>query len=126
MAVCDLKPGQVILNEPPLLRGPSQVTEPVCLSCLKGITEEDSKPCPMCGWPLCLDAVCRHSSQHAPECQWAVEKRRAPVNISLELFTVLRLSTPLTNEGVDIRSASVASLPEENKIVVGNYLDLNE
>lgn len=80
VATRNMKTGEIVIKESPLLWGPSQVTGPVCLSCLKNISESDSEPCDRCGWPLCLEPACKHAAQHRPECQWAVDKRKAPVN----------------------------------------------
>lgn len=33
MATTDLKPGQLIFNELPMIIGPRQLTKPVCLGC---------------------------------------------------------------------------------------------
>uniref|UniRef100_A0A1B6KW78 MYND-type domain-containing protein n=1 Tax=Graphocephala atropunctata TaxID=36148 RepID=A0A1B6KW78_9HEMI len=99
VATRDIKAGEVVLREGPLLQGPSQVTGPVCLGCLQAISQHNSEPCEKCGWPLCRKASCRHSKQHLPECQWTVEKKKIPVKIShfisphpsYECITALRM-----------------------------------
>ncbi|XP_054269407.1 SET domain-containing protein SmydA-8-like [Macrosteles quadrilineatus] len=99
VATRDITAGEVILKEPPLLQGPSQVTGPVCLSCLQAVSQHNSEPCSQCGWPLCLKPKCRESKQHLPECRWTMDKRKNPVKISqfitphpsYECITTLRL-----------------------------------
>lgn len=52
----DIKPGEIILRESPLIRGPSQITCPVCIQCLQGLDESDinkDQECQICGWPVC-------------------------------------------------------------------------
>ncbi|XP_075224029.1 SET and MYND domain containing, arthropod-specific, member 1 isoform X2 [Lycorma delicatula] len=95
----DIKVGEIILREEPLIRGPSQVTSPVCLGCLKFISPETSKECPECGWPTCKHEDCYLSTQHQPECKWTNLKRKNRVRItqfisphpSYESITPLRI-----------------------------------
>jgi len=47
----NLRAGEVILQEAPLVVGPSQMTVPVCLSCYTPV--DGSYKCPNSGWPLC-------------------------------------------------------------------------
>lgn len=54
----DIKSGEVLLKESPLVRGPSQITCPVCIICLQGLEESDinsDQECAQCGWPICLE-----------------------------------------------------------------------
>lgn len=85
----DIKAGEVVVKESPLLQGPCQVTGPVCLGCLQGISQHNSEPCELCGWPLCLNPACRQAKQHLPECRWTVEKRGTPVRKCF--FTVFQI-----------------------------------
>ncbi|GAB0095454.1 SET domain-containing protein [Sergentomyia squamirostris] len=64
----NLKFGDVILKEQPLIIGPSQVTAPVCLGCLQEIQQESAKKCSRCGWPMCSDD-CEKSTNHSAECK---------------------------------------------------------
>ncbi|KAL1497859.1 hypothetical protein ABEB36_008743 [Hypothenemus hampei] len=73
VATRDIKPGEIIIQEPPLLIGPSQVTVPICLGCNKAIDVEKFKPCSKCGWPVC-DSTCEKSPNHIPDCQYTVSK----------------------------------------------------
>jgi len=58
----DIQPGQLILEEEPLLRGPldlkSQV--PLCLGCCRVLSPSEKFPgtklCELCQWPLCSPA----------------------------------------------------------------------
>jgi len=47
----DIKAGEIILREAPLVHGPSQMTIPVCLDCYTPV--DGSYKCPKSGWPLC-------------------------------------------------------------------------
>lgn len=54
----DIKPGEIILKESPLVRAPSQITAPVCIRCLQGLQEIDlnsEQECDRCGWPICVE-----------------------------------------------------------------------
>ncbi|XP_037800021.1 SET domain-containing protein SmydA-8-like [Penaeus monodon] len=62
----DLTVDDVILCEAPLVMGPKQMTEPVCLGCYKHITSKYR--CPRCSWPTC-GPECDAQAAHAPECQ---------------------------------------------------------
>lgn len=68
----DIKPGEIILKEAPLIHAPAQITCPVCVMCLQGLTEEDvdaKRSCELCGWPICEDCVGKRSPDHEPECK---------------------------------------------------------
>jgi hypothetical protein len=74
IATRDVKIGEVILQEEPLVAGPSQVTPPVCLGCYRLLTQECASPCPDCGWPVC-DETCARASAHRAECDITKLKR---------------------------------------------------
>ncbi|XP_063916786.1 SET domain-containing protein SmydA-8-like [Zophobas morio] len=76
--------GTVILEEPPLIRGPFFHTYAVCLACGKILTEASSRPCSKCGWPLC-DENCEKSPNHQPECILTVARGN---KISIKNFGV--------------------------------------
>ncbi|XP_066945423.1 uncharacterized protein [Macrobrachium rosenbergii] len=61
----DLKAGDVILKEDPIVVGPKQITEPICLGCYKRV--DGSYRCQKCHWPLC-GPQCERSPDHLPEC----------------------------------------------------------
>lgn len=47
------------------MRGPSQITYPVCISCLQGLDECDlnkEQECERCGWPLCKHCKQKNNS----------------------------------------------------------------
>ncbi|CAG9767247.1 unnamed protein product [Ceutorhynchus assimilis] len=73
VATKDINPGEIILQEPPLIWGPSQVTVPVCLGCGQAINKEKFQPCSKCGWPVCSQ-ICEKSPSHIPECQYTVSR----------------------------------------------------
>lgn len=85
----DIKAGEVVLREDPLLQGPCQVTGPVCLECLQGISQHNSEPCQHCGWPLCRKPACRQPKRHLPECRWTAEKRKTPVSKCMDNYKTL-------------------------------------
>lgn len=64
----DIRAGEVILTEKPLIRGPSQITCPVCIVCLHGLDDNDisntNQQCERCGWPLCKQ--CKQQSNSKP------------------------------------------------------------
>ncbi|RZB38994.1 hypothetical protein BDFB_007117 [Asbolus verrucosus] len=68
VATRPLSPGEIILKEPPLVRGPFLHTVPVCLHCGKILDNTSSRPCSKCGWPLCGGEACENSPTHQPEC----------------------------------------------------------
>lgn len=54
----DIRAGEVLLKESPIIRGPSQITCPVCIICLQGLDASDingEQECTLCGWPICLE-----------------------------------------------------------------------
>lgn len=58
-----------MLREPPLVRGPSQITPPVCVGCLQGLPDEQLQlECERCGWPVCTQS-CQDAPAHQLECQ---------------------------------------------------------
>ena len=60
-ATKDLKKGEIIFKEAPLVVGPISVTPPVCLCCYAGV--DGSYLCRKSGWPVC-----------GPKCEKAIEK----------------------------------------------------
>ncbi|XP_064097940.1 uncharacterized protein LOC135209187 [Macrobrachium nipponense] len=74
----DLKAGDVILKEDPIVVGPKQITEPVCLGCYKRV--DGSYRCQKCHWPLC-SPQCERSPDHLPECVVGAEIG-SPIEIS--------------------------------------------
>lgn len=67
------------MKESPLIRGPSQITCPVCINCLQGLEESDinsDQECQQCGWPICLE--CKNDKRiqqiHHDECEITVSR----------------------------------------------------
>ncbi|CAG9864920.1 unnamed protein product [Phyllotreta striolata] len=79
-----INPGEVILQEHPLIWGPALNTIPVCLGCCKPVDENNSKPCSKCGWPMC-SSLCEQAPCHIPECRYTVLKRS---KISIKNFGI--------------------------------------
>ncbi|KAG5683117.1 hypothetical protein PVAND_012418 [Polypedilum vanderplanki] len=74
VATRDIKPGEIVLREAPLIIGPSQVTVPVCVGCLKEVREKAHGECERCGWPVCSKS-CQESINHTKnECKLTVER----------------------------------------------------
>lgn len=97
-ATKDLNPGDVVLQENPLIWGPAQSTVPVCLGCGKEVNERNSRPCSKCGWPMCSD-LCEKAPAHIPECRYTILKGDNKMSIrnfgithpSYQCITVLRI-----------------------------------
>lgn len=76
--------GEIILQEKPIIWGPSLQSVPVCLGCAKKIDEKNSKACFKCGWPMCGD-LCEKSPCHIPECRYTVQRGE---RVSIKKFGV--------------------------------------
>ncbi|XP_075230843.1 SET and MYND domain containing, arthropod-specific, member 2 isoform X2 [Lycorma delicatula] len=71
----DIKAGEIIIKEPPLVVGPKVASLPTCLGCHKLLkptspdeeTLVDYYKCSGCGWPMCAPR-CESSSHHQQEC----------------------------------------------------------
>ncbi|XP_023331827.1 protein msta [Eurytemora carolleeae] len=61
----DIRAGEIICCEEPLIVGPNQETNPICLGCLAEI--DTSYVCSGCGYPMC-DEECSSSAYHTQEC----------------------------------------------------------
>ncbi|KAK7084471.1 hypothetical protein SK128_012409 [Halocaridina rubra] len=61
----DLAVDDIITEESPLVLGPKQETEPLCLGCYKRIT--GNYRCSRCSWPMC-SPECENHPDHKPEC----------------------------------------------------------
>lgn len=79
-ATRDIKIGDVIMKEKPLITGPAQVTPPICLGCYKLLEEGKTVDCEKCGWPMCSQD-CSKNSNHAPECYYT-QKRGQKISIT--------------------------------------------
>lgn len=76
----DIKAGEIILRDSPLVVGPKQVTVPVCLGCFTPVN--GSYSCTDCGWPMC-GPECQKIVLHYPECQLS---RNRPVKVQVNQF----------------------------------------
>ena len=71
----DLKPGDMILREKPIVTGPNLdnasagglLSQAVCLGCFAPITQNKFHPCRKCKAPLC-SASCEDHPNHVEEC----------------------------------------------------------
>ncbi|KAB7504647.1 Protein msta, isoform A [Armadillidium nasatum] len=94
IATRDIKPGEVVLREPPIVYGPKQCTVPICLGCHKRIS--DPRLCKRCKYPVC-SPECENIKHHQDECV-VLAKASSPltfsdfdkVNPSYECITPLR------------------------------------
>ncbi|XP_060804980.1 SET domain-containing protein SmydA-8 [Amyelois transitella] len=66
-ATREIKAGDIVIKENPLITGPTLMTPPVCLGCYKLLEEDKTVDCVNCGWPCCSDD-CARREEHAPEC----------------------------------------------------------
>lgn len=90
----DLTVDDVIVTEAPLVLGPKQDTDPLCLGCYRKLTGKYR--CSQCTWPMC-SPQCEKRPDHQPECQVT---KAAGLNINIddvdspnhlyEVITVLR------------------------------------
>ena len=62
----DIEPLELVIAEQPAAAGPSQLTTPRCLGCLKAVTGEVS--CPSCNFPMCDDICSKARSHVKSEC----------------------------------------------------------
>lgn len=84
----DIRAEEVVLKEAPIIRGPSQMTEPVCLVCLQALVPEQCVPCSDCGWPMCSEK-CRDlasTSDHRLECRMTREKDVENQKVNIKHF----------------------------------------
>jgi len=79
VATRDMDAGEIIFADSPLLIGPKQITEPVCLACYRPV--EGDYRCKRCGFPMC-DRNCADAESHQPECV-AVADSGNPVKVTL-------------------------------------------
>ncbi|KAH8244081.1 hypothetical protein KR038_000446 [Drosophila bunnanda] len=69
----DIKIGEQILKEAPLVLGPKVASAALCLGCHRNLLAPGNRPgnyykCSSCSWPLC-GKECETSPHHQPECQ---------------------------------------------------------
>lgn len=98
VATRDVKRGEVILTERPLVFGPKLVSEPMCLGCMEKLTLPHERApfyeCSGCRWPLC-GPKCEQSPVHRIECDLIGKAhRRCPI-IGTQLSSGYSVIVPL-------------------------------
>ena len=72
VATRNLKPGEVLFREFPVVHGPKMLSHPICLGCHKALTPKSPKGnfyrCSRCSWPLC-SKQCENLEPHVEECK---------------------------------------------------------
>lgn len=69
----DIKQGEIIIKESPLVCGPSQITGPTCVGCLNALNQINYTECDKCGWPVCSEN-CKTNKNHRGECELTVAR----------------------------------------------------
>lgn len=81
VATRNIKKGEIILKEMPLLIGPKTVTPAICLGCHKFLFvppgQDNFNLCSQCSWPMC-DYLCENNPNHQKECELFVSKHFNP------------------------------------------------
>ena len=96
VAVRDIKPLEVILEDEPVGLSPTQDAEQMCLQCFKLIRENNPYIC-SCGFPMCSE-VCGRGERHRPEHELFIEagvKGRGRADYSMVM--PIRLLTQMDN-----------------------------
>jgi len=120
----DIAPGEVVMEEEPLVVGPNQETTPVCLGCMA--VADCSFLCPNCGYPFC-EQQCAEDPVHKQECPYLAVRRHefAAGEVQMEAYhAVLPLRLLLLNsEGAQARLVEMmVEHTEERKR--GEYWDI--
>ena len=58
--------GETLFMEEPVVHGPSQTGDPVCLTCYAPVSPDTT--CATCGYPMC-DDTCAGDQSHVAECR---------------------------------------------------------
>ena len=66
VATRDIRPGELILRDKPILQSPYTKTKPQCLQCARRV--DGSYRCRKCGFPMC-DLTCANGELHRIECR---------------------------------------------------------
>uniref|UniRef100_A0A6A7FNU5 Protein msta-like n=2 Tax=Hirondellea gigas TaxID=1518452 RepID=A0A6A7FNU5_9CRUS len=119
VATRDIAAGDLIMADAPILIGPKQITEPVCLACYRPV--DGSYKCKKCGFPMC-DSDCQDADTHQPECE-AVSGSGRPVHVTLfgennplyECITVVRLLALRDNDTILWRRLMALESHEERR-----------
>lgn len=68
IATRDIAEGEAIFVDHPIVTGPKQTTDLICLSCYRQLDSWDACQCSKCGWPLC-SKECETRGHHPLECR---------------------------------------------------------
>lgn len=112
IATRDVAAGELLLEDPPLLLGPKNITEPVCLGCYRPV--DGSYVCRGCSFPMC-GPDCEASEDHQVECK-AVKESGVSVKVTVfgEINSMYECITPLR----------ILSLRDSNPMVWNKLLSL--
>lgn len=116
VAARDIYQSQVICSERPLVIGPKQATNPVCLSCYRRV--DGSYLCASCGWPMCNE-TCQLAEDHRLECQFFSEQRLMTTINFEDDCSIYDCITPLrclfvTSQSADNKSLLLSLESHEN------------
>ncbi|KAB7504610.1 Protein msta, isoform A [Armadillidium nasatum] len=64
----DIKEGEILFIDYPVVTGPKQNCEPLCLGCYKQLDVSETYECSKCGWPMC-GSECEDKGYHPLECE---------------------------------------------------------
>ncbi|XP_045604494.1 SET domain-containing protein SmydA-8 [Procambarus clarkii] len=67
IATQDIKEGEVLFVDHPVVTGPKQTSDVMCLACYRRLGSWDDYQCSKCGWPLC-GPECETRGYHPLEC----------------------------------------------------------
>jgi len=102
-ATRDIKPLELLLVDPGTVVGPNYKSEPVCLQCLRSVT--NGNRCEVCRYPVCSE-TCAAGSRHAAECKYLAENtelaetiRPEELNVAYAHVTILRMLLLMKNGG---------------------------
>uniref|UniRef100_A0A1B0CV13 Putative histone tail methylase n=1 Tax=Lutzomyia longipalpis TaxID=7200 RepID=A0A1B0CV13_LUTLO len=94
----DLKAGEILHTETPMVVGPKQDSAVVCLGCNIFLDGTSAGPrCSTCGWPLCPECDDSQAPLHRAECRVFAKNRVKFQNLPKEAMVCLQLDciTPL-------------------------------
>ena len=127
-ATRNIKQGEIIIYEDPLVLGPSTKSKPQCLNCFKCIDSKSRFYCPGCDYPVC-DVGCASGRYHTDECELfksvglkAVIEDFDEFDDQYSAVTVLRLLRLMEKEdgmSRDDKSEHIVGM-------IGNLMDHNE
>ena len=128
VAIRNIKPSEVVLRNAPLVIGPKQFSDALCLGCLRPL--EGSLHRCECGYPMC-SPHCASAASHQPECEATRRSgRRLEVDVAVspnphyQAVTVLRC---LALRGTDAwRQLAELEAHEEERKISGRHAELDD